>query len=309
MKWLSQFFGVDAPSLPIAGTGSVEDIDFYVCELLRVPEYALLCIEVDDRDRFLQFVADSGAYWMDFPLLTPGQREREPTIREFCSSHALYLREQHDSERCMRIDAQLPKDQSTMSEIIRAALRVIISVDDDARLVFRAQGLVGTDEVTDFVHEQTMRISEEQYFSVHRVFKKENKPIRQIGLAAGGIVCLLSSYTLLLGIGLLTLLAISMLEPKLLQLGIKKTYEDNRHLQEELTYGANRESLWVRGRDLDLRTTWRNVKCWEVHGDLLRITPHGMSCVFFSVSRLKESGVYEPVERLLCANAPRYGPR
>jgi hypothetical protein len=160
-----------------------------------------------------------------------------------------------------------------------------------------------------FSHEQTFRLTEQQYVAIHGLLHRKTRWLRYALAAMAGIACLFWIYTFILGVVLLAFLALSVFEPRVLKAGARSTYSESPHLHQELTYGASDEALWVRGQDLDLRTTWKNVRVWDERGDWLYVAPNGMTPLYFAVPALKETGHYDAMLALAAASAPRFNVR
>ncbi len=160
-----------------------------------------------------------------------------------------------------------------------------------------------------FRFENTVELTEEQYVAIHSVFPK--KPwfvyLRLIVLITVGVVCLFSSYTLLLGVALLGFAATAVFLPKMIiPGGTRHIFRGHKFLKYPLTYGVSDQRLWIKGTLIDASVHWTMLVVWrEVEGWLI-LSPSGIPPLYFSISRLKEEGVYDRVRGMAKSHGQEY---
>jgi hypothetical protein len=161
----------------------------------------------------------------------------------------------------------------------------------------------------EFRFENTVKLTESQYYAVWSVLPKTKwfAKVRIAAITAAGVILLFSSYTLLLGLFLLGMAAVSVFLPKLiLPFGTRSLFRRHRYLRDALTYGVSEQKLWVRGNRIDASVSWSMLVVWrEVEGWLL-LSCSGIPPIYLSLARLKDEGLYNRVRDMAKRNAPEY---
>ena len=162
----------------------------------------------------------------------------------------------------------------------------------------------------DFRFENTLALTESQYVAVWALLPppRSFRIIRLGVLVAIGIVLLFTTYTLILGVILLTLIVLSLLLPgKILPFGARSWFHQHKYLRDPLTYGVSQEKLWVKGVRIDASVPWSMLVTWREAEDWFVLAPSGIPPVYLSLARLREEGLYGRVRALAASNAPEYG--
>lgn len=158
----------------------------------------------------------------------------------------------------------------------------------------------------EFKFENTVTITEAQYVAIWSMLPKRPwfKYVRFMVLVAVGLACLLSKYTLLIGLGLLALAVMAIVLPRaIMPSSSRSIYRRHVYLREPLTYGVSEEKMWARGSRIDASAQWSLLVTWrEIEGWLL-LSASGIPPVYLSLARLREEGLYDRVSDM----AQRYG--
>jgi len=152
--------------------------------------------------------------------------------------------------------------------------------------------------VEPFAYESTREIAEADYRSIHSLSSRRTRRVRLVALGLLGAACLFWSYTLLLGVVLLSLVVIHMFIPRILPAGMKTNYQLNAHLHQRLTFSVSDQVLRVSAPDFEFSSSWPNVYIWHERDGWLRVSPHGMQDLYFTVAELEAAGVYERILEL-----------
>jgi len=160
----------------------------------------------------------------------------------------------------------------------------------------------------EFRFENTVALTEAQYVAIWSVLP--NKPwfkyIRLIAIIVIGVVCLFSRYTLLIGLGLLVIAATAVFIPKIMPSSARSMFRRHKYLEYPLTYGVSNQRLWIKGSLIDAGVHWTMLVVWrEVEGWLI-LSPSGIPPLYFSLSRLKEEGLYERVRFMAKSHGQEY---
>jgi hypothetical protein len=164
-----------------------------------------------------------------------------------------------------------------------------------------------SDRATKLYFENPVELSETDYVGVFGVGKRHLEIWRVIVGLALGLICLWSPYTLLLGICMLTLSAISMITPRLLPVGARARYRRSSVLREPMTCGVSDDLMWLKGQSFHFESSWRHLEIWRERHGWFVLSPHGMSPVFLNVAQLRNAGVYERVRALAQEHAQEFG--
>jgi hypothetical protein len=159
-----------------------------------------------------------------------------------------------------------------------------------------------------FSFENTLKLTESQYLDVWALIPARplSRLIRRAALAAVAVIFLFSPYTLLLGIVILILNAVSLFEPKILPAGAGSTFRQHKYLRDALTCGVSEQKLWVKSARLDASASWSLLVTWRERGGWLVLSPSGVPPVYLSIDRLKEEGLYERVIELAREHAKEF---
>jgi hypothetical protein len=160
-----------------------------------------------------------------------------------------------------------------------------------------------------FTFEHTFTIKEGDFRQLWQVMNPRRHPLVRLALGVVGVVCLLSSWTFVLGIVILLILVLRMAVPSFLDFGYAAQFKTSPHLHGPVTYGVSDSALWVSGESFEARCRWTNLMMWRIRKDWLVLAPSGMTCLYFSVSQLKEADVLEPVMALARAHATYHNPK
>lgn len=160
--------------------------------------------------------------------------------------------------------------------------------------------------VEQFSFEHTFKFNEELYVRLNSLFTKKSKPLRLSLIAVAGVLCLFWEYSILLGVIILLLSIISLFLPSSLPGTVAANYRKMDYLHSELTYGVNKNKLWVTGKELSVELGWQHAVVWDVREGWLRITAHNIPVLWFEIEKLKEAGVYEKVIELCKKHAVRF---
>ena len=127
--------------LPVAH-GSLADLHSYVGRLIRSPNSGgTLVIQIRGAEAFIQFTGGSSGVEMDFPLVTPDQKAREPIIRAFCDRYHLRLRVSFGTDGSGFLDVDLAPDVGMISTVVRAAFAEIFDVREPMTVDYLSAGL------------------------------------------------------------------------------------------------------------------------------------------------------------------------
>ena len=157
-----------------------------------------------------------------------------------------------------------------------------------------------------FSFEHTFQFDEELYVRLNSLFIKKTKTIRITFAIVFGISCLFWQYSLLLGITILILVAISIYMPSIFPKTVANNFREINYLKQELTYGVSEKELWVKGDQINIELGWQNAAVWDIRDEWLRISPNQSPSLWFEVSKLKEANIYENVIELCNEHAVRF---
>jgi hypothetical protein len=153
--------------------------------------------------------------------------------------------------------------------------------------------------------ENTVKISEAEYMAVWGVTRAPKK-LKVAAFLVAGVVCLLTPYTLLLGIGLLVLAVLALFTPLIIPGGARDRFRKTAYLQDALTYGVSEHKLWVKGSTIDASVPWSMLYTWREIEDWLVLSPNGIPPIYLSLARLRNEGLYGRVRALAASNAPEF---
>jgi hypothetical protein len=150
----------------------------------------------------------------------------------------------------------------------------------------------------EFRSAQTVEVSQAQYVLIFSPSSTRRRAIRLGVTAILGVFCLLWSYTLLLGVGLLLLTFIALAIPRLLPAGRASVYRSTPHLQRPFTCGVSDTEIWVDTPLLKCVSKWENLVTWREIAGWLMLTAKGMPSAFYRIEVLQRDGLYERVMTL-----------
>jgi hypothetical protein len=159
-----------------------------------------------------------------------------------------------------------------------------------------------------FSFEDTVKLTESQYLDVWALAPaaRPSRLIRRVALAAVGVIFLFSPYTLLLGVILLILNAVSVFEPRMIPAGARSSFRQHKYLRDAMTCGVSEQRLWVRSGRLDASVAWSMLVNWRERAGWLVLSPSGIPPLYLTIDRLKEEGLYERVTELARQNAEEF---
>ena len=161
----------------------------------------------------------------------------------------------------------------------------------------------------EFRFENTFKLTESQYLAVWAVLPLWRVPrlIRLGALAAVGVLFLFTTYTLLLGVILLSLIVVSVFLPgRIVPVGARSLFQRHEYLRDALTYGVSEQKLWVKGARIDASVSWSMLGSWrEIEGWLV-LSASGIPPVYLSLASLTEEGLDGRVRALAAAHAPEF---
>ena len=157
-----------------------------------------------------------------------------------------------------------------------------------------------------FKHQHTFQFDEKLYVSLHTLFLRKNKPFRMVLSVVAGCFFLFWEYSFLAGLLILLLVTTSQVMPLFIPHTAANTFNKSTYLHSPLTYGVNEKKLWVRGQKLDAEFDWELASVWDTREGWLRISADQFPSLWFKVSALKDSGVYEQVIQLCYKHALQF---
>jgi hypothetical protein len=164
-----------------------------------------------------------------------------------------------------------------------------------------------------FEFEHTHRFTEREFAELLTLMSKRPPRLarrlrlaRQLLFVAVAVACLLWSYTFLLGILLLLLLALSIWAPHTIRGTAANLYRESKFLSTRMTYGVSDSRLWARGTELSAEAGWRYLGAWRIRSDWLILPCEGIPTVHLPVRALQEAGIYEQVLALVRAHGTEF---
>ncbi len=149
-----------------------------------------------------------------------------------------------------------------------------------------------------FSFEHEFYLTKNEYLKRFSLFDHKTRHFRRFLMFATGCVCLLSTYTLLLGICLLILTIFSYVIPQILPGIAGRNYSELTYLHQPILYGVNNSKLWVHGKYFKFESGWRLVKDWNDENDMISIDTECGPTLWFPIDQLKQIGIYESVVSL-----------
>jgi len=168
-----------------------------------------------------------------------------------------------------------------------------------------------------FSFEHYLKIDKDLYFKIWNsplsTDKIKNKFIRKLFFSLfllSALLFFMSEYTLILGIliyvSIISFLTLSIFQPKLYKFGLGSNYENNELFKYKLKYLINEKGMGVKGQFIDIFCYWNLLHVWQIRGDWLILTPHGMTSLYFQISILKEIGIYDKITDILSKYGIQY---
>ena len=153
-------------------------------------------------------------------------------------------------------------------------------------------------------------MSQAQYVTlVGLMASGRSRLLRRIVGVAGGVACLFSPYTLLLGVVVLVSIAIASIVPHCLPGTAARTYREMTYLHGPVTYGVDHERLWARAAGLSAEVTWRHLTVWQERGGWLIFRGNGFPLMLFPVDGLTAAGLYDIVRGIAARHCAEFGGR
>jgi|TARA_B110000495_G_C23028419_1_gene611699 hypothetical protein len=132
-----------------------------------------------------------------------------------------------------------------------------------------------------FKFENTVRITEEEYFEFFYVIPKKAQPGFRILVGCVAIACFFNPYTFVVGLALVGYLILDLFSEKIKKSSYGNTFHEFKILKGKATYGVSEQGLWAHGVGFDAKIIWAMIRHWEVKADgctsLVRACPHSIS--------------------------------
>ena len=157
-----------------------------------------------------------------------------------------------------------------------------------------------------FSFEHTFQFDEDLYVQLNSIFTRKNRSICIVAALIFGLLCLFWEYSLLLGIAILLVVAISLFMPHLLPQTAVNNFRKINYLNSKLTYGVSDKKLWLKGAELNVEIGWQHSVVWEEREGWLRISSSHIPTLWFRVEELKKAEVYKRLIELCKTNAVQY---
>jgi hypothetical protein len=101
---------------------------------------AFLIVTVKSTEDFVQFTAVPGTVRLDYPQVTPRQRELRSRFEEACRALGLEKTVNSGSDGSEFIDYDIPGSAASIAAVVRQVLSGVFGVSSDAELLFVANG-------------------------------------------------------------------------------------------------------------------------------------------------------------------------
>jgi hypothetical protein len=152
--------------------------------------------------------------------------------------------------------------------------------------------------------EHTLKFDEETY---RTIWQKNSTRWLCFAIALViGILLLLWSYTILLGVILLILCFISLVSPQILRKGLHHNFQGHKYLHQQLKFGVSAEHIWVEGDTINTKASWTLLITWQIREDWLILSASGMPQVYLPISEMTRSGVYNKILELATKNGKEF---
>ena len=158
--------------------------------------------------------------------------------------------------------------------------------------------------VEPFSFEHSHRFTEREYVAlfVLMVTRPPMRLARRLLILALTVVCLLWSYTLLIGILLLLAEAFIIWLPHTFSGTAAHHYRESKLISTRMTYGVSESRLWVRGPELAAEAGWKYLGAWRIRDGWLILPCESIPTVFLPLRALQEAGLHEQVFALARAH-------
>jgi hypothetical protein len=162
--------------------------------------------------------------------------------------------------------------------------------------------------VEPFSFEHSHRFTEREFAEVVALMCWRPAQRRTAGVlfAVLAVVCLLWSYTLLIGILLLLMEGLTLWAKHSIPGTAANTYRESKLLQKRIAYGVSDTGLSIRAPALSAEASWRYLRNWRIRDGWLILPCEGIPTVYLPVSGLREAGVYEQVLALARAHGTEF---
>jgi hypothetical protein len=140
--------------------------------------------------------------------------------------------------------------------------------------------------------EHTFLWTEEIYLDLNRVFGKQTKPLRVCLAIFFGIICLLWSYTFLLGATILFFLSLMLFGSSLFPGITRLSFRKLSYLHEPISYGFSKKILWCKNKKINVKASWDIASVLEERQNWIRIAASGTPCFWFPICELKKTNKY-----------------
>ena len=158
----------------------------------------------------------------------------------------------------------------------------------------------------DFKFEHTLHLSIKQYAELESIFSRKSRYRAIVAVAIVGALCLLWSWTFLLGLLLLFLVCLEIFNPHILNKAARDSYKQSADLNGPVTYGVSSDGITFSGTWIQASSGWPNLVQWREREDWLILYPWGLPKIFLRVSELRDAGVYDAVMERACKHGVDY---
>jgi hypothetical protein len=146
-----------------------------------------------------------------------------------------------------------------------------------------------------FEFSNTLQFDQQQYVELNGVSRGEKQPYLVAGFAVVGVLMLFWSFTLLLGIFILTITGLVAFAPHKLRGTDAWHYRVRPLYQQAILYGVSDQGLRFETDGAEAEIVWAKTTVWEERDDLLRISPTNFPNCWFPIPELKRAGVHDQV--------------
>lgn len=140
--------------------------------------------------------------------------------------------------------------------------------------------------------EHTFLWTEELYIDLNRVFKKPTRPLRVCLAVFFGIICLLWSYTFLLGTTIIFILFLMLFGSSLFPGITRLSFRKLSYLHEPISYGFDEKRLWCKNRKINVKASWDIVSLLEERKKWIWLPATGTPGFWFPICELVKSKKY-----------------
>jgi len=126
-----------APRKKVVEKGFFHDLPNKFNVLLNSkPKVSTIIVAISGTEDFIQFSFDDEKVEMDYPVITPRQKELSPKFREICSQSGYQVREITGSDGAKFLDISVSSDSEDLVIISKRILTNLFGAKDDTKLKF-----------------------------------------------------------------------------------------------------------------------------------------------------------------------------